>query len=140
MSKAEQQVVEAAARVRETAEAVTATKDARNAAMRDAAASGHATAAIARAARMARPQVHNIIAAGLGTVDPGDVLAAVTETAEAARQARTARHAAVQARDAVLVEVTESGAMTAARAADLAGLRPSQVSETRARARAANES
>lgn len=129
-------VEDAAAAVAAADAEVTRTREERDEAMRDASATGAPTAQVARAARMARPQAHDVITDGAGRARGGDVLARVTTTAEAARAARAARREAVRARDAVLVQVTEDGELTVTEAARLAGVTPGAVSQARAKARA----
>lgn len=129
--------VEKSAAAVEAAEAeVIRTREERDAALCDAAASGVPKARIARAAEMSRPQVVSIIQKGAGRARGGDVLARVANSAAAARAARTARHEAVTARDALLAQVTDAGQLTAAEAARLAGVAPAVVSQARAAAKA----
>ena len=93
--------VERAAAAVEAAEAeVTRTREERDAALCDAAASGAPKARIARAAEMSRSHVVGIIEKGAGRARGGDVLARVANSAAAARAARNARREAVAARDA----------------------------------------
>lgn len=133
--------VEKAAAAVEAAEAeVTRTRDERDAALCDAAASGAPKARIARAAEMSRAQVIGIIEKGAGRARGGDVLARVANSAAAARAARDARHEAVTARDALLVQVADAKQLTAAEAARIADVPPSTVSNARAHQRTAAES
>lgn len=134
---ARQAVENAAAAVDAADTAVERTRSERDQAMRDASASGSPTAHVARAARMARQQVHGIIEAGRGRARGGDVLARVTATADAARAAREESRATVRARNAVLVQVTNAGELTVTEAARLAGVTPAVVSQARAAAKAA---
>ena len=132
--------VERAAAAVEAAEAeVTRTREERDAALCDAAASGAPKARIARAAEMSRSHVVGIIEKGAGRARGGDVLARVTNSAAAARAARSARREAVAARDALLVQVSDAKQLTAAEAARIAGVPPSIISDERARQRAATE-
>ena len=140
--------VEKAAAAVEAAEAeVTRTRDERDAALCDAAASGAPKARIARAAEMSRAQVVGIIEKGAGRARGGDVLARVAPGTGAgplgaapARAARSARHEAVTARDALLVQVANAKQLTAAEAARIAGVPPSTISNARAHQRTAAES
>ena len=132
-----QKAVEKAAQAVAAADAeAIRTRQERDAALCDASASGEPKARIARAAEMSRAQVVGIIQKGAGRARGGDVLARVAHTAAAARAARVARHEAVSARDALLVDVADSGELTAAEAARIAGVPASIVSDARARRRA----
>ena len=80
--------VERAAAAVEAAEAeVTRTREERDAALCDAAASGAPKARIARAAEMSRSHVVGIIEKGAGRARGGDVLVRVANSAAAARAA-----------------------------------------------------
>lgn len=136
---ARQTVEKAAAAVARADAEAERTREARDEAIRDAAASGQSKAAIARAASMSRPQVVGITQKGEGRARGGDVLARVANSAAAARAAREARHVEVLARDAVLAEVADAGELTAAEAARIANVTRSVVSDARARRRAEAE-